>query len=218
MTPSKSLLPAALITALTLTLSTTTFTSASAPVKSTPTPTASTTPTAAAARTGTPTKTPTLSKAQGTPTKGPKAPSLQDLEAALVESTNATRLENGLEALTIDPVLVAVARERSKEMATKNYFAHTSSSGATAFTLLEKRDFFYRVGGENIARSNYQADQVEDIAFDMLMDSKEHRENILQEKFNFIGVGVAADKKGQMRYFTQLFSESNGKFSTLVDE
>src|SRR6185437_11375395 len=50
---------------------------------------------------------------------------------ALVDETNQNRTVNNEPALRVSPVLQAAAQEKANDMATNNYFAHTSPAGLT---------------------------------------------------------------------------------------
>ena len=119
---------------------------------------------------------------------------------------NVRRSNAGLHSLALDGQLVQAARARAADMAAKNYFAHTSPSGETAFSLLEQYGYFYLIAGENIARNNYPDSQSVGVAMTGFMNSTGHRENILELRYNRIGVGMAYGADG-MKYFAVVFSD-----------
>jgi len=121
----------------------------------------------------------------------------------LFDLTNQARRENGILALTFDEVLTQVARQRSLDMATNDYFSHTSPEGVTAFTMLGSRNYSYRIVGENIARNNYPDDKTAGTAHEGFMNSQSHKANILNSGYKFLDIGHA--RSGDMNYFTQLF-------------
>ncbi len=125
-----------------------------------------------------------------------------ELERQLFINTNSLRLASGLSSLTLDESLVNLSRARSQDMASKSYFAHTSPSGETVFTMLDRFRIGYSIAGENIARNNYG--QPAKVAFEGLVDSPTHLENMLDPRFTNIGIGVATGSDGLV-YFTQLF-------------
>jgi uncharacterized protein YkwD len=127
------------------------------------------------------------------------------LEQALFNDTNSRRVANGLAPLTVNPMLVGLARIRSHDMADNNYFAHTSPvTGDTAFSLMDRYGVPYGWAGENLAKNNYPLDQCEGVAADALWNSPPHRENILGVHYTQMGVGFAEDATG-MVYFTIIF-------------
>jgi uncharacterized protein YkwD len=126
------------------------------------------------------------------------------LEQAMFDDINALRVQNGLPALAPDPALLSLARERSADMAARNYFSHTTPEGLTVFDLMEQRGVAYGWAGENLARNNYPEAETEQVAFDSLVASPPHFQNMLGAHYMRMGVGVAVDGDG-MFYFTMLF-------------
>jgi uncharacterized protein YkwD len=135
------------------------------------------------------------------------APSTQltAFEADIFNQQNAQRVAAGLAPLQLDGALVGVARERSNDMVQKNYFAHVSPTGETAFILLDRYGIPYAWAGENLARNNYPDDQAVAIAMRDWMASEGHRENILNVHYTNAGIGSAVDGAG-MKYFTVVFT------------
>lgn len=123
--------------------------------------------------------------------------SVQDIERAVVTLVNKARSENGLSELKLNEELSNVARTKSNDMATNNYFSHTSPTYGSPFDMMKKFGISYRTAGENIAKGQTTAQQV----FDSWMNSPGHRANILNSSFTQIGVGYAANG----HYWTQMF-------------
>ena len=111
----------------------------------------------------------------------------------------------GAQALRLDTTLVQVARERAADMAAKGYFAHTSPSGVTAFSLMTGYGYVYSIAGENIARNNYPASEAAAVAMSGFLNSAPHRANLLDPRFDSVGIGVAEDGAG-MKYFAVVFA------------
>lgn len=127
-------------------------------------------------------------------------------EQALFNATNARRASAGLPSLRANGYLVGVARIRSQDMATNNYFAHTSPvTGDTAFSLMEAYGVPYGWAGENLAMNNYPAAEAVGIADQALWDSPPHRENILNPNYTEMGIGLRVSADG-MYYFTVVFT------------
>ena len=79
-------------------------------------------------------------------------------EKQLVSLTNQSRASAGLKALKVDSTLTSIARWRSKDMITRNYFSHNvPPSGYNVFAVLDK-GYCYAVAGENIGWNNYPDD------------------------------------------------------------
>jgi uncharacterized protein YkwD len=138
------------------------------------------------------------------PPPAPPAASITTFEADILAGVNAQRQAAGLAALQLDGRLVAVARERSNDMAANNYFAHTSPTGETAFSIMDRYGIPYGWAGENLARNNYPDSEAVAVAIQDWMASQGHRDNILSPHYSLIGVGAAVDAAG-MKYFTLVF-------------
>jgi uncharacterized protein YkwD len=155
-----------------------------------------------------PTATPTVIILPPTPTAAPPqapATALTSFESQMFVMHNQQRAANGVAALQLDPTLVAVARQRAQDMATNNYFSHTSPTGQTAFAIMDSYGYSYSIAGENIARNNYPASQSVSVAMDGFMNSPGHRANILEPQFTKVGIGVATDGNG-MYYYAVVFA------------
>lgn len=106
-------------------------------------------------------------------------------EAALLTYTNAERQKAGVKPLVIDPTIVEVARAHSEDMFRRKYFAHNTPDGLTPFDRMKSGGVKFLAAGENLA----YAPTVE-LAQMGLMNSPEHRENILSPDYGRIGIGV----------------------------
>jgi uncharacterized protein YkwD len=134
----------------------------------------------------------------------PKAPPkkrLSDEEKAIVEMTNKARAKEGLEPLTVNPLLCRVARAHSANQAEQGKMAH-ELDGKKPADRVKEAGYKYRAVGENVAMggNGVSLDEI----FEGWMKSKGHRENILRPVFHEIGVGVARNTKGDT-YYTQVF-------------
>lgn len=127
------------------------------------------------------------------------------MEQELFGAHNAERAKDGLGGLQLDPALTSIARQRARDMATKSYFAHTSPSGETAFTLLAAAGYAYGIAGENIARNNYPDAQSAGVAMTGFMNSPGHRGNIMDGRFKSVGIGAVAAADG-MKYYAVVFA------------
>jgi hypothetical protein len=77
-----------------------------------------------------------------------------------------------------------------EDMFQNQYFAHESSTGEKVSDLAKKFGYDFLLIGENLAMGNFSSDEDLVLAW---MESPGHRENILNEKYQEIGVAV---KKG----------------------
>jgi uncharacterized protein YkwD len=127
-------------------------------------------------------------------------PSLTKDEKAILELTNKTRAEKKLAPLSIDPLLTRAARAHSANMAKQAEMNHVLD-GKNPSDRVKATGYVYRAIGENIARGeNVTIQQI----FDGWMNSKPHRDNILQSEYQEIGIAIAQNDKGEV-YYTQVF-------------
>ncbi|WP_087975170.1 CAP domain-containing protein [Oceanobacillus rekensis] len=114
---------------------------------------------------------------------------LSQFEQEVVELTNQERAKQGLSALQIDTELSKVAREKSRDMAVNNYFAHNSPTYGSPFDMMKSFGVSYKTAGENIAQGQRTPAEV----VDAWMNSEGHRANILNGDYTHIGVGYVED-------------------------
>lgn len=124
------------------------------------------------------------------PLRAPTAPktSVVLTKAGVISQTNLERKNNGaLPALKENPMLDAAAQIKLKDMFAKQYFEHISPSGVGPGDLADKVGYDYIYSGENLALGNFNGD------IDLVtawMNSPGHRANILNNKYQEIGVAV----------------------------
>lgn len=123
-------------------------------------------------------------------------------EQEMLRLVNKTRQESGLNELEVDQSLVEVARMKARDMVENNYFDHDSPVFGSPFDMLKKEKIEYALAGENIAEST----SIEE-AFTSLMDSVEHRDNILKARYDRIGIGVVNNGLEKM-IIVQIFVDS----------
>lgn len=119
------------------------------------------------------------------------------VESKVIELTNAQRRKNGLKDLQADTALSNVARTKSNDMRSKNYFSHTSPTYGSPFDMMRDFGISYKSAGENIAKGQTTPEQV----VDAWMNSEGHRKNILSADYTHIGVGYSESGN----YWTQMF-------------
>jgi len=145
--------------------------------------------------------TPAPSKPVETPAPVKPAPtqdaSVSAVEKAVFDLTNVERQKAGLPAFQMDSKLAESARAKSADMATKNYFSHTSPTYGSPFDQMKSFGVTYKSAGENIAMGQRSAEEV----VKGWMESPGHRANILNANFTHLGVGYV--KNGN--YWTQQF-------------
>jgi uncharacterized protein YkwD len=146
------------------------------------------------------------------PPPDPKAlmPALESRIYELVD-TERRKLDPAKEPLALDSELIAVAREKSLDMAIRNYAAHASPDGETSATIIMAKDAgFHGLLGENIAVQPYLPEYGVDVdtfarrIVDTWLASKAHRENLADPAYARTGVGAAVNANSV--YVTELFS------------
>ena len=119
-------------------------------------------------------------------------------ERAMFKALNRERAGLGLPALVWCEPCAAVARMHSKDMYRNGYFSHVDPDGNDPFERMRAARIPYDSAGENLAI----APSVRE-AHEGLMDSRDHRENILRAEFDEVGIGIFDGPYGLM--CTQVF-------------
>lgn len=133
-------------------------------------------------------------------------------ELRFVDLANRERVGRGLKPLTIDPMLIVVAREHSREMMEKNYFDHNSPTPGIKTPMdryLKELGFRprYACVGENLYYCTIADVERGHQAF---MNSASHRENLLYPRFEKMGVGIQRNHKGEF-WVTEMFLSNAGR-------
>lgn len=121
-------------------------------------------------------------------------------ESLILDLVNIERSKVGLNPLKLDSLLSSTAQLKSKDMADKNYFSHTSPTYGSPFDMMKSFGVKYSYAGENIAQGHSSAKNV----MDAWMKSPGHRENILSPNFAKLGLGYIV--KNGTTYWTQMFT------------
>ena len=109
---------------------------------------------------------------------------------SVVDLINQDREARGIPALTTEKELSQAALEKANDMVVHNYFAHVSPTGVTPWEWIGQTGYDYSFAGENLA-INFTDPQTQHQAF---MNSASHKKNILNEKYQEIGVAVITGK------------------------
>ena len=120
-------------------------------------------------------------------------------EKQVFDLINEQRKKAGLKELVIDEELQNVARVKAKDMVDNNYFSHTSPTYGSPFDMMKKYGITYRTAGENIAGNSSNSGAVT-----AWMNSSGHRENILNNAYNYTGIGVVNSSK-YGKIYVQMF-------------
>jgi len=118
--------------------------------------------------------------------------------------TNKEREKAGVTPLAYDTDNGEVARAKSQDMHDKEYFAHESPTYGSPFDMMDKFNVHYKSAGENIAAGFKTPEET----VSGWMNSETHKENILREEFNRMGVGYYEGNNKYKRYYTQIFSSN----------
>ena len=137
---------------------------------------------------------------------GTTTSSVSNDEKEVFNLINEQRTKNGLSALKIDGELQRVARIKAQDMASNNYFSHTSPTYGSPFEMLNSFKISYKSAGENIAGNSSNSGAVT-----AWMNSSGHRANILNSSFNYTGIGVVSSSKyGKIYEYT--FKTPEGEY------
>ena len=104
----------------------------------------------------------------------------------VIDLTNKSRVEAGLDPLIVNDKLTQAAIAKVNDMFQNQYFDHNSPQGLTPWDFIRSAGYEYRFAGENLAIDFITARGVHKA----LMESSSHRENILNVKYTEIGVAV----------------------------
>ena len=124
-------------------------------------------------------------------------------ERAMLRLLNRERLDRGLEPLDWCEECARVARGHSKDMYRNGYFSHVDSKGEDPFDRMTAAGVEYGAAGENLSIAPTVAR-----AHEGLMESRDHRENILRSLFDEVGIGCYEGPYGFM--CTQVFRTTPG--------
>jgi uncharacterized protein YkwD len=125
------------------------------------------------------------------------------------------RINPDARALALDSELVGIARQRSADMAGRNYIGHASPEGVTSASLIMDEDQdFQGLLGENLAAETFSKDggvDVETFArrfVDTWLGSPAHKDNLSYIAYNRTGIGASVS--GDTIYVMQLFATDLG--------
>ena len=131
---------------------------------------------------------------------------IADAEQRLVDLLNKDRTNLGLVPVRIDSRLMAIARARSVDMATKHYFSHQQPDGKYVFDILTAKKITWYNAGEIIAYNNYPTLELSTAnANSQWMNSPGHKAIVTSTSMNYVGVGIAVDASNGKKLFTAVY-------------
>ncbi|MBW3634140.1 MAG: CAP domain-containing protein, partial [Chloroflexi bacterium] len=119
-------------------------------------------------------------------------------EMRMLELINDLRAGRGLDPLQLSRSLGAAAEHKSQEMASQGYLQHESPDGVTPHELLRAHGYEHNTPiGENIAAGQESAEET----FAQWRDSPTHREVMLDEDFEAIGIARAYNVESEYDWY-----------------
>lgn len=123
----------------------------------------------------------------------------QDSVQTIVDAVNQQRAYAGLAPLQVHPLLNQAAQNHVDDMIATGFYGHMGSDGSYAAQRVQRTGY---TGG--LASENWVAARSPEGAMDWWMNDWIHRENILNARWQEIGVGVAGD--GDSMVFVTVFT------------
>lgn len=126
----------------------------------------------------------------------------------VVRATNEARIGAGLKTLNYSEILSDAARRKAANMLEENYWSHNSPSGKSPWVWFTDAGYKYTFAGENLAKDFGDTSRM----MEAWMNSPTHRDNIVNGKYQEIGVAVVPGTLlGQETVLVvQLFGTSSG--------
>jgi uncharacterized protein YkwD len=135
-----------------------------------------------------------------------KPPHLGETEQKLFEAANAARGKEKIDKLQIDRTLMKLALDHARNMAKQEKMEHVLDGKGVADRAKEA-GYRYRAIGENIAQAIGEEDTpapAPALIHQSWMESEGHRANLLNPKFQQMGIAVVKSDKGTF-FYCQVF-------------
>jgi len=128
---------------------------------------------------------------------------LNEMEYKMLDLVNGERQSRVIRPMSFNEQIADVARGHSRDMVKRNFVDHLNPDGMNCHQRLSEAGIYPLMCGENIAKH-----MSIDTAHIGLMNSLGHRQNILDEEFTHIGIGIV---QGRDRYLliTQNFTRDD---------
>lgn len=108
-------------------------------------------------------------------------------QTSLLSATNAQRVKNNQQSLTINEQLSKAAQAKADDMAARDYWSHNTPDGQEPWSFIQNVNYHYYKAGENLAYG-FSTSQATVAGW---MNSEGHRANLLDESFVEVGFGLA---------------------------
>ncbi len=127
------------------------------------------------------------------------------VSSVLVDLTNQARRKNNLPPLLYNTQLTQAATLKGQDMSTRQYFSHFAPDGTSPWYWFEVANYSFLFAGENLAINFKNSTDVEKA----WMESPKHRENILDTRYEDIGIATVPGIINNTRhlFIVQLFGK-----------
>lgn len=122
----------------------------------------------------------------------------------MLAAINGRRTAAELAPLAMDATLTEAARERSRDMAGRNYFSHTTPEGTGIVDLLMSRGIQSGTVGEILGRNNAADHLSVGMVAEAFGRSPAHQFHLVYAPYERVGIGAAVGRDG-MKYYTVIF-------------
>jgi uncharacterized protein YkwD len=126
-------------------------------------------------------------------------------EQQMLGLLNGDRQKAGLVAVRVDSRLMAIARARATDMATRHYFAHHGPDGRNVFDILNERGITWYGAGEIISWDDWPLADSAGVANNGWLGSSGHRDILMSTSYNYVGVGLATDASNGHNIWVAVF-------------
>lgn len=134
----------------------------------------------------------------------------------VILQTNEKRAEEGMGGLTLSDELSEAALAKGQDMFADQYWSHTAPDGTEPWYFIEQSGYKYKVAGENLARDFMNTSDM----VSAWMASPTHRANLLNPKFQEIGIAVIDGKLNgfETTLVVQMFGAPGIKPQTVIND
>lgn len=133
-----------------------------------------------------------------------------------IEKTNIERASHGLAPLKMEILLNQAAEHHAHDMATFGYFAHATPQAAPGIEDFEeyaRKEGYSGRTGENL----YHGAPIVSQIVELWMTSPDHRSNILEPKYNQIGIGFARGRDYNDSFCVQFFGINPETYPVIIN-